>query len=185
LELIVKCRCERVVEVPIHFEDRRFGSSKLTLRQQLLYLKHLRRLYIFKFGAWTQLLQFLTVGAMGTVVNLVTLTVLLALALPTRPAVAVAIFVSMCFNFILNRRFSFSAARGGSWFRQFIGFLAASSVGAFVNYGTAVFTMAHLPGVRPQIAALIGIAVGTALNFAASRYLVFRAAHIRVRSTPE
>src|SRR6185295_17131879 len=59
LELIVKCRCERVVEVPIHFEDRRYGKSKLTLRQQLLYLQHLRRLYIFKYGVWSQLLQFL------------------------------------------------------------------------------------------------------------------------------
>jgi len=46
LELIVKCNCERVVEVPIIFENRRFGYSKLTMRQQLLYLQHLRRLYI-------------------------------------------------------------------------------------------------------------------------------------------
>ena len=181
LELIVKCGCERVVEVPIHFEDRRFGTSKLTFRQQLLYLKHLRRLYIFKFGAWTQLLQFLTVGAVGTVVNLVALTALLALNLPTRAAVATAIFVSMCFNFVLNRRFSFATARHGSWFRQFVGFLAASSVGAMVNYGTAVFALGHVSGLRPQTAALIGIAVGTALNFVASRYLVFRAAHVRVR----
>ncbi len=36
LELIVKCGCERVVELPIHFEDRRFGESKLTLHQQML-----------------------------------------------------------------------------------------------------------------------------------------------------
>jgi putative flippase GtrA len=37
---------------------------------------------------------------------------------------------------------------------------------------------------RPQIAALFGIAVGTAFNFIASRYLVFRAAHIRNRQPP-
>jgi dolichol-phosphate mannosyltransferase len=48
LELIVKCRCRRVVEVPIHFENRRFGQSKLSLRQQGLYLLHLARLYKFK-----------------------------------------------------------------------------------------------------------------------------------------
>ena len=50
LELIVKCGCRRVVEVPIHFDDRRFGESKLTLKQQVLYLQHLSRLYLFKFG---------------------------------------------------------------------------------------------------------------------------------------
>ena len=57
LELMIKCRCERVVEVPIHFEHRRFGESKWTIRQQLLYLEHLRRLYAFKYGAWTKLVR--------------------------------------------------------------------------------------------------------------------------------
>ena len=54
LELIIKCRCKRVVEVPIHFEHRRYGESKLTLKQQFLYLRHLRRLYGFKYGGWTK-----------------------------------------------------------------------------------------------------------------------------------
>jgi len=181
LELLVKCRCERVVEVPIHFEDRRFGESKLTLTQQLLYLKHLRRLYTFKFGVWTQLLQFLTVGALGTVVNLAALTAALALGMPTRVSVAIAIFISMCFNFVLNRRFSFSASRSGSVLRQFVGFVLASSVGALLNYLTTVFVLSRAPGTRPQLAAVAGIAVGTGLNFVASRYLVFRAAHVRAR----
>ena len=56
--------------MPIHFEDRRFGQSKLTMKQQLLYLQHLRRLYIFKYGVWSQLMQFLVVGGLGTIVNL-------------------------------------------------------------------------------------------------------------------
>lgn len=184
LELIVKCRCERVVEVPIHFEDRHFGESKLTMRQQLLYLQHLRRLYIFKYGAWTQLMQFLTVGAMGTIVNLVALTALLAASLPMSGALAAAIFLSMCFNFVLNRRFSFSAARRGSWPRQFVAFIAASSLGALVNYGTVMFLLRRFPGFYPQLAALVGIAAGTLLNFVASRYFVFRLSHIRSRNPP-
>jgi dolichol-phosphate mannosyltransferase len=185
LELIVKCGCERVVEIPIHFEDRRFGKSKLTLRQQVLYIQHLRRLYIFKYGAWTQLMQFLVVGAMGTVVNLTALTALIALAIPTKVAVGTAIFLSMCFNFVLNRRFSFSGARGQPWIRQFAAFLAASSLGALVNYASVVFVLARVPHLRPQFAALVGVAVGTALNFVASRYLVFRASHIRAPRSPD
>jgi dolichol-phosphate mannosyltransferase len=179
LELIVKCGCERVVELPIHFEDRRFGKSKLTLHQQMLYLQHLRRLYIFKFGAWTQLMQFLVVGALGTIVNLVALSALLALAVPQRPAVAGAIFLAMCSNFALNRRFSFSHTRHRPWPRQFVGFVAASSVGALINYATTLFVAGHIPGLRVQVAALLGIAVGTLFNFIASRYLVFRGTHIR------
>ncbi len=179
LELMVKCGCEKVVEVPIHFEDRRFGQSKLTMTQQLLYLKHLRRLYIFKFGVWSQLLQFLVVGALGTLVNLAALTALLRVGIPTNAAIALAIFLAMGFNFALNRRFSFAGARDGSWAHQFARFVAASSVGAVINYGTTLAMMKYVIGPRPQLAALIGIAVGTLSNFVATRYLVFRTVHIR------
>jgi dolichol-phosphate mannosyltransferase len=49
LELLVRCRCRHVREVPIHFATREHGESKLTLEQQLLYLRHLARLYAFKY----------------------------------------------------------------------------------------------------------------------------------------
>jgi dolichol-phosphate mannosyltransferase len=179
LEFIVKCGCERVVEVPIHFEDRQLGKSKLTARQQLLYLKHLRRLYTFKFGAWSQLVQFLTVGGLGTVVNLVLLTLFLHLGVQAQMSVASAIVLSMGFNFILNRRFSFGESRKASWIRQFVGFMAACSVGALINYVVTLLFMGRSFAMRPQFAALFGIAAATAFNFIASRYLVFRSSHIR------
>jgi dolichol-phosphate mannosyltransferase len=184
LELIVKCGCEKVVEVPIHFEDRRYGESKLTLKQQLLYLQHLRRLYIFKFGVWSQLAQFLVVGGLGTLVNLVLLSLFLAAGVAPRVSVGAAIFLSMCFNFVLNRRYSFAGARERPWPRQLVGFLGASSLGALVNYATTVWMLARLPQLKPQLAALAGIAVGTGINFLASRYLVFRATHVRPREPP-
>jgi dolichol-phosphate mannosyltransferase len=48
LELIVRCRCKDVLEVPIHFSDRRYGESKLTLKEQLNYLVHIKRLIGYK-----------------------------------------------------------------------------------------------------------------------------------------
>jgi dolichol-phosphate mannosyltransferase len=180
LELIVRCLCERVVEVPIHFEDRVYGESKLSLKQQLLYIQHLRRLYMFKYGAWSQLTQFLAIGAMGTIVNLSVLTLLLNLGLTTSVALASAIFMAMCFNFVLSRRFSFSNARHLAWPTQFVSFIAASSVGALINYGSTVAVLRFVGALQPQVAALVGIAAGTGFNFVASRYVVFRASHIRL-----
>lgn len=49
LELIVRCECRAIVEIPIAFEDRATGESKLTARQQLLYLRHLARLYSVRY----------------------------------------------------------------------------------------------------------------------------------------
>ncbi len=48
LELMVKCRCRRVEEIPIHFADRHRGESKLSFREQWNYLRHLARLARFK-----------------------------------------------------------------------------------------------------------------------------------------
>jgi dolichol-phosphate mannosyltransferase len=49
LELLVKCGCTNIVEVPIHFADRRLGQSKLNLREQLRYIRHVWRLLCYKF----------------------------------------------------------------------------------------------------------------------------------------
>ncbi len=48
LELIVKCGCRTIREVPIHFADRKLGQSKLSLKEQWRYLQHLNRLAGFK-----------------------------------------------------------------------------------------------------------------------------------------
>jgi dolichol-phosphate mannosyltransferase len=45
LELLCKCPVRQVAEVPIDFGVRRVGRSKLTIRQQINYLRHLARLY--------------------------------------------------------------------------------------------------------------------------------------------
>jgi dolichol-phosphate mannosyltransferase len=44
LELLVKCPHRKVAEVPIHFSNRVRGSSKLNIREQLRYLRHVARL---------------------------------------------------------------------------------------------------------------------------------------------
>jgi dolichol-phosphate mannosyltransferase len=56
MELLCKCRVRRVRDVPIRFGLRQSGMSKLTLRQRLVFLDHLTRLYDFCFprgSAWT------------------------------------------------------------------------------------------------------------------------------------
>jgi len=49
LELLVKCRCRSVREIPIHFATRRLGRSKLSPREQLKYLRHLWRLTVYTY----------------------------------------------------------------------------------------------------------------------------------------
>lgn len=174
LEIIVKCRLTNIGEVPIQFTDRIKGESKLTFKQQLLYLKHLRRLYIYKFGTWSHLAQFLAVGASGVLVNLITLYALVFAGLAEPAAIAGGIIVSVVTNFFLNRRFTFSYARTPSIRRQFFGFVAASSVGMALNYTVALIALNKFFPDTLWLASLSGIAAGTLSNFLINRYLVFR-----------
>ncbi len=48
LELLTKCRPQRVLEVPIHFTDRRAGRSKFNVAQQLRFLRHVWRLVRYR-----------------------------------------------------------------------------------------------------------------------------------------
>ena len=53
LEIFVKGGFVAPQEVPIHFADRQYGESKLTLTEQLRFLHHLTRLYRFKLRPGT------------------------------------------------------------------------------------------------------------------------------------
>lgn len=67
LELIVKCRIAyaRIAEVPITFRNRKFGQSKLTVKEQFRYLEHLSRLYDFKFPKGSPRTKFLIAASCG------------------------------------------------------------------------------------------------------------------------
>jgi dolichol-phosphate mannosyltransferase len=174
LELLVKCGCGRVAEVPIHFADRTVGESKLSLKEQLKYLQHLRRLLIFKYPNWSYLLQFAAVGLSGTFVNLAVLTLLVWACVPDAAALAGGVLVSFLGNFWLNRRFTFSYARQGPLLAQFAGFAGASALGLITNYAVALGFRQHFPVIPIQVAAMVGILAGMGLNYVMSRYLVFR-----------
>lgn len=72
LELYVKGRCRRPVEVPIQFAARSAGESKFNLAEQVRYLRHLSRLYRYRFPWLMPVLTLLVlVGAVATVMWLV------------------------------------------------------------------------------------------------------------------
>lgn len=48
LEIIVKCGCKKIVEVPIHFSERTSGKSKLSLSIAMTYFHHLFLLCCYK-----------------------------------------------------------------------------------------------------------------------------------------
>jgi dolichol-phosphate mannosyltransferase len=68
LELYVKGGCRRPAEVPIEFAARHAGQSKLSLGEQVRYLRHLGRLYRFRFPWLAGLLVLVLVILVAAVV---------------------------------------------------------------------------------------------------------------------
>ena len=72
LELYVKGGCTRPAEVPIQFAARAAGSSKLNLAEQGRYLRHLARLYRYRYSRLTVgLWLLLSVAAIALILLLV------------------------------------------------------------------------------------------------------------------
>ncbi|MCA8984466.1 MAG: glycosyltransferase [Planctomycetaceae bacterium] len=175
LELIVKCGCQRVAEVPIHFKDRLHGESKLSLKEQLNYLRHLGRLYRYRLGQWFTPLCFGLVGASGVVVDLLIFSLLLAWSsFPS--ARAGAICSAMTWNYLWNRQLTFADRRREAWLGQYLKFCASCLLGASLSWGISTFLWQQFSSQLqyPQIAAMGGILGGVLLNYLLSNHLVFR-----------
>jgi dolichol-phosphate mannosyltransferase len=178
LELIVKCRCRHVTEVPIHFSTRRHGQSKLSLRIQLQYLTHIVRLARWKFPGWSSFVPFAAVGLSGVAVY-ASLLWLLQVWFGDRVSddlrIIIAILLTIMWNFLFDRWLAFWYARQQSIVRQFAGFLAVCSVPVLVNF----FVTRWLIGdqmVTPAagvVGALVGSAAGVIFNWVLARAVVF------------
>lgn len=79
LELIVKTGSKSIKEVPIHFSDRKHGKSKLKIAEQLRYLEHLRRLFIYVYGGWAYFFLFIVLTCVAVIVIVLILTFLYSL----------------------------------------------------------------------------------------------------------
>jgi dolichol-phosphate mannosyltransferase len=174
LELMVKCGCRCVKEVPIYFRDRLHGESKLSLKEQLNYLRHLKRLYEFKLGRLARPLKFVMVGSTGMVIDLTSFSLLLSV-LPLNAARALAIWLAMTWNFWLNRWLTFAHARREPVPRQYILFCLSCLLGALVNWSVSIGLCASVPFFDrwKLLAAGLGVVAGTVFNYLLSSRVVF------------
>lgn len=175
LELIVKCNCKKVTEVPIHFRTRQLGQSKLTLSVQWQYLQHVIRLLRHTKPRFVSVCSFALVGLSGVIVYIVALGITNLFVPSTSATIALSIWVTMTWNFIWDRKFAFWDAKKQSIIAQYIGFVIICSVGIFLNYFITIRLSESMP---IPYAGLIGVAIGSTIglifNYALSWLLVFR-----------
>ena len=176
LELLMVGKYNRVAEVPFAFATRSRGESKLTLRQQIHYLKHLLDL-MRRTGELGRLFKFLLVGLSGVGVNMGILWLLTEKAgVFYLASEAVAIEISILTNFLLNNRFTFrdrNLPGKRNIFIRLARFNAVSLTGLGVNLGV-LWLLTDVAGIYYLLSNLFGIAAAAAWNYLANTWWTWR-----------
>ena len=175
LELMVRGRL-RVAEVPIDFVDRDRGASKMDWRQQVKSLRHLYRLYRYRYGATARLLSFALVGSSGFVIDVAGYLGLQAIGAEHRVARSLSFWPAVTWNWWLNRRLTFEERPRQTRVPQWTRFVASSAIGLGVNVGAylVLTTFVDLFARHRLPALLCGILLGGGVNFLVANRYVYR-----------
>ncbi len=177
LELIVKCDPKKIIEIPINFHPRLHGESKLTTKEQMLYLLHIKRLLYYKYRSLHQLLFFALIGATGMVVDMTTVYITYGkLSLDFRIARAIGFVMALTWNFFLNRLLTFPESRIKNVFVQYRRFFLVSCLGGLFNWFIAVYLYSNYAFFHRNylLSVFLGIVGGFLINFLGSRHFVFK-----------
>lgn len=188
---------EIVTKVGKHCEDVPVAVDALSHRPRVDWsdLRHLKKLSDYRFGTLSRLVQFCAVGASGMVIDLAFYAALQPILFgvhwlsdhvvpPTKIPLAlalsrlIAISVALVWNFLLNRRLTFSDARKGSIVRQFLMYALGNALSVFVSLSLSLGLPRRVAFFNDHklLAALVGIAAGTAISFTTARLFVFKKA---------
>lgn len=174
LEIVVKTTPARLKEIPISFSDRIHGESKLTLKQNWEYLRHLRRLYAYRYQTLLQFLKFSLVGGSGVLIDMLIVALLKeSLDFNIRLCAIFGFLGAVGSNYILNKFWTFKANNHQD-FRKFVTFIGICSIGLSARI-MVIHVLDSMYGtlLHYQLINLAGIVMASAINFWGSKRLVF------------
>jgi dolichol-phosphate mannosyltransferase len=174
LELLVQGGDQiRTLEVPIRFEDRQHGQSKLGLSQQLTYLQRLTYLGGGRVSA-SSASKFILVGLSGMLVDLLIFHFLIAGGSRLGSAHMAAFLVATLTNFALNYRWTF---RGDAHAQMPLGvrylrFFTVAVLALMIRGGVLVLLVEVL-SVPAMLAIFPAIIVTAGVNYLGASFYVF------------
>ncbi len=175
LELMVRGKFSGISEIAIRFKDRTVGASKMNFAQQWKYLRHLRRLYLCRFGGWAELIHYGVVGASGFIVDIALYYLLQVIGFEHQVARALSFWPAVSWNWALNRVTTFGERSRRPKARQWIEFVIASLIGFTLNWGiyfvlTSEFSFFDSYRILALVAGVLGASL---FNFTASTLFVY------------
>lgn len=167
LEILAKGNYKKVAEVPLIFKGRKTGKSKLNLREEVNYLKHLYKLSKSEKET-IRFLKFCLVGLSGVLVNLGLLQLLTEIVgLFYLVSAVFSIESSVLSNFILNEIWTFRERRTSpikDVLNRMFRFNVVSLGGLSINMAI-LFLLTESFGMHYLISELFGIGGAVLWNF--------------------
>jgi len=187
LEILVKARGVSIKEIPYTFSDRKIGSSKISARVVLDYIRSIWKLY--RYGSRTskeprtsvrflsKAARFYTVGASGLGINYL-VSLLLAgegAGLWYLHANTIGILASMTSNFMLNKLWTFEDKNLAPkrTMLQYFKFIGVSSLGALVQLGS-VFGLVEYYSLGYPVALILSVGLAAFGNFVLNKKITFK-----------
>lgn len=162
----------RILEIPIEFVDRCWGTSKLGLND---ILEFMALAWVIRLSSLKTFVRFALVGLLGLGVNLGVLSVLLALGINKYIASPIAIEAAILSNYLLNNRWTFvgRSYRDGFSLRG-LKFNVVSVLGLAVSYSSFVLLSLATPRLSTYVAQVLSVVPTTLVNYLSNSYWTFR-----------
>lgn len=184
LEILVKIRDIKVIEIPFTFTDRSTGHSKMKGRAVLDFIKSVWQLY--RYGRaqkenrasvrfFSKAARFFTVGASGLVINLSVIALLTeTVSLNYLFANSIGILTSMTNNFLLNKVWTFQDRRFERVYvlKQYGKFVSFSSGGAILQL-TLIYYFVDLHHLSYYPALIMAVMIAAFGNFILNKRFTF------------
>ncbi|MDF2940137.1 MAG: hypothetical protein K0R66_779 [Gammaproteobacteria bacterium] len=177
MEVLVKGRYSKVAEIPYEFVDRNAGESKMSLKEQWNYLKHIGKL-VLNSPEDRRFYLFCAVGITGVVVNLLVFA-LFFYGLKFDPIISSisSSFIAMQNNFIWNDLVTWRGhgATGKRYqLKRFVQFVSVSLVG--IGLTALTLKIFLVLGWHELLGQFSGIAIATFWNYFANSRWTWRSA---------
>jgi len=160
------------IEVPITFNEREAGSSKLTLYDQIEFILFIVKI---RFRNSADFTRYSIVGLCGTAINFLIYWVLTRLnGMSPELASLIAIESAIITNFLFNNFWTFKKRKTpSSIFKRFYQYHIIAGIIGGVNY-LCFLAMINIFFVYDLVSLLIGISIGAIFNYAGNSLWVFR-----------
>ncbi len=171
----------RMKELPFVFRNRERGESKLDVNTGIEYFLLIADKLVGGIVP-ARFLAFAIVGSIGVVLYLLVLELFYRQAsLSFAESQAIAAFLAMNLNFILNNLLTFRELRLRGWgiLKGVLIFYAACTLGLVANIALATFCVNK--GIPWYVAAVLGLTVGSVWNFAVTSVLTWRRLRRRIQ----